>query len=1118
MNDFVIDYSIFDANFDGKRSSKKYKIVDLTDYSQHAYHFLYMQREYEDHGSLVYHSVTERLEKKILLISSKLNDVFKKKLRFINSAGCSYVKYDKSSQYINGHIAKRGYKAQPRNHLVTLQNDISLNVNYQYESFIEALRQQKNFAFITRSVRNYFDYLKKDNAESIRKEMDNVFGKGSKVKLFTISAGNEGTDINYYNSIMFDHRLTVVAGHNLKQSVQSSMVFTSDSAAVGIEEPPLYLLNEGTSYSAPHTGGIGPFIYLINPNLSWYDYHEIIQNTGSITKREDFGKIKPFGSLTADYNDYLTTINSSTRWNNGGHPHNRKFGFNFVDPTAALLYTYSLRKEEREQKTVKLGFDFSKTKPRELTSNLHRVYEDFEVHCVNVSLTSQTQKVDDVYVTLAYDQKQSYPVLTRQDDTKDKPLDFTFGTIGPRGQTSQGQWSLTVQGTNQINPETFSAEVILRGMSHKKRRDIVFTNDYGSSVLSSLDTKACFDPIQRNIIRSEGVISNKRPARLNLSALYSLENKVDQYVIINLDPTKKSLINGQVVKFEAGYTKVNDLYGPAIPSWIVGNKNKNEIEGGPDCNIIEGIGGGDTYIARSYPWIEKPNHDYIIIGQNDTIDLRFRSHKDCLYYYDEEKNIGAILFVKFDKSKNILEISYKDSIFLKTNKNISISSLMIKDKTSAVKTLKSLAEDEPSYKWTTIVKNHEFSTNPILSYAFEDLINQILIRKGIIRGKRKPIVISYDNLIKPFHSIAKGKGLFEVNQTKTKTIQEKPKKIEIKKTQQINDHSKESLKVTKLEENIYHLHFGLDPKATPGKMMRNWSLSKVFKEIKNADLNKKHITDIKVQALDIGAKFLFSCYLRDGNKGGFVEDKKSLSLKNITDKEVKNKSGFAFARKIKKEGAEKRLHELHVTFTLEDGQKIHALVTTHLNGFEKKDFDINHFVKKHGLTFLSLKLKDDKLSVKEEVAEKKGTKKITTVPIQKIESKEDTIHKKSSKNFFSIKHDFYDPGTEAYLLNYKLSAAKNVISVSFDEIVNVKEAKGRHFVIEKLSNIYYQSLFAFRFSNQSELKDLRYNSPSYYKLLSSHSSQRMTPYKLSVFEKDKLVSTVSIGIRTNPVK
>lgn len=930
-----IQFSVFDSSIDEERSKKSYKVIDLTNYSQWSEKWLDLSKKSSKHGNLVYYALTEQIEKKYPLISKQISETLKKQLIIVNSCTLSFpygIEFFDTT--IEGQLRPKGYKIEDRDFL--LKNDTKrYNLpekrepysreyflrNTHFGNYHRTLREQYRFPFINISNFSAYDDARRSYHPTVKQLLEDsinqIFGPNSKVKFVSQAVGNEPDTI--FRSMVHDHRLTSVNSHD-GDPIFSPMTFVSETYYTGLRDKKGDLA--GTSFASPRVGGIGLWVNMVHPNLDWRDYQEIFANSASLTKRNQFTHYKTDSSADLDeFSEVIISINNSNDLNGGGRPHSPHFGFGFIDPTAVLLYAYSYQPRVKKPNTIRLSLKLNsdETSPEKATADLN-VDNDINLEAVNISVNCENQIVEDVDVSLINKRnkfivlKASTKIYDRY-DTESK-LNFVPGTVAVRGQSSKGKWSIEFKGKKGTDWKNAKAEIIMKGRAFFSAQDYSYTNDFGGKTLREIDQKKYKKNYQRFTFN---VKSNLKRARLNLAAIYSEKNSPSTYVIANLNKGEKSLINGKLVSYAENSKEFDDVYGPSVPSWLIGNNDNNVIEGGPDSNLMEGGQGSDRFDLRRYKWVEKANQDFIVAQSDDIIYFKDCLLKDVLISVDKEKNQIYGVFTKYNPKTKTLTIFYKDSFCIQLSEHSNPDLLIFRDKDNDTGSMSYVGRN---YENVRINRDKSFSSHPILGDEFNKMVDSILIDKGLLNSHRPTFTLDEAELKRTF------KAQFQ------KALNDQHNQI----------HYPE-FTLSSLKENKFHINIVLTKEARIWKWNINEIISKINQHQNKKIISPKAITEIKITALNLKAEFTYldlkervNHNLKEG-QSYVIKDKNELS--NIGN------SVLFFSKNIKDTKDKERAHEVRVDIKSGEKAKTFFITSSIVKTTKPKPFDYKEFLNKN---------------------------------------------------------------------------------------------------------------------------------------------------------------------------
>lgn len=272
-------------------------------------------------------------------------------------------------------------------------------------------------------------------------------GRGGLGSIYVWSAGNGLTNDDNVNYDGYANSRYVIAvsaiDHNGVQSPYSEpgspilVSAYSSGAGVGITTTTTSggYINSfgGTSSSAPLVSGIIALMLEANPNLTYRDVQHILVDT---TVQND-------------------PLDSGWVANGAGRMVNHKYGFGAVDAAAAVAaattWTTVAEEESYTSPWTNVGQTIPDNNPTGITSSLN-VTADLVVERIEVDFTANHAFRGDLRVVLTSPDGTQSILAEPHDDPNDNYSSWTFTSTHHWGESSVGQWTLTVsdEGTSDI--------------------------------------------------------------------------------------------------------------------------------------------------------------------------------------------------------------------------------------------------------------------------------------------------------------------------------------------------------------------------------------------------------------------------------------------------------------------------------------------------------------------------------------------------------------------------------------------------------------------------------------------------------------------------------------------
>lgn len=409
------------------------------------------------------------------------------------------------------------------------------------------------------------------------------FGRGGLGTSIVFSAGNSrasGSSANYKNYQNSPYTITVgaikedgtfadfsEAGSNLLVTAAGDSIYVANPSDTNSAN-----IISGTSFSAPLVSGVISLILEANPNLGYRDVQEILAMS---SRQTDAGGT---GWAGAGWQ-----TNGATNWNGGGMHFSHDYGYGNVDALAAvrMAETWNLDSSNVVQTysnmTIIPPVSSAPALPipdlGTVTTTIN-IAQDISVEHVLVDIDLSHSKAGDLVVTLTSpdgtDSILMYHVengayTSRYGITG---VDFEFSTVANWGESSAGDWTLTITdetGGNVGTLNSWSLEFL--GGAQSNNDLYVYTNEY-----------AGFSGARTVLTDNDGGVDT-----INASAVSG-----DTTIDLSLGGT----IAGNIFIIDPG-TVIENVYTGDGNDTLKGNDSNNNIFAGRGNDIISASLGDD---------------------------------------------------------------------------------------------------------------------------------------------------------------------------------------------------------------------------------------------------------------------------------------------------------------------------------------------------------------------------------------------------------------------------------------------------------------------------------------------------------------------------------------------
>ncbi|HYD69940.1 S8 family serine peptidase [Azospirillum sp.] len=347
---------------------------------------------------------------------------------------------------------------------------------------------------------------------------------------------------------------------------------------------------DGTSAAAPMVSGITALMLEANPELGFRDVQEILAATA---RRFD-------GPGTFEL--YRWQENGADGWNGGGMHFSHDYGYGFVDARAAVRLAETWEKqstafnETSVTATSPLGLGTAIPEGGAGVSHTFSLSGGVDVEWIQLELHVDHSWWSDLQVTLTspdgtvstlIDRPRVSPGYVDSDNPHysttglegEGYLNFVLTSAAHRGESSAGEWTLTVKDVGPLGAGTFEgAKLTAYGAPDTADDLYVFTDEYAEVGGGKLD---------RIVLGDTGGTDTLNAAAVSTGST------------ISLLPGTLSKIDG--AWFAIGRdTVIERAYGGDGGDFITGNAADNLLFGGRGTDVLTGGAGADTFLVTRY--------------------------------------------------------------------------------------------------------------------------------------------------------------------------------------------------------------------------------------------------------------------------------------------------------------------------------------------------------------------------------------------------------------------------------------------------------------------------------------------------------------------------------------
>ena len=364
----------------------------------------------------------------------------------------------------------------------------------------------------------------------------------------------------------------------------------------------------GTSAAAPQVSGVVALMLEANPDLGYRDVQDILALTARNTD--------PSGDWTT---------NGASNWNGGGMHVSRDVGYGLVDATAAvrLAETWDAQSTTANLATVSGQQAVDAVLPDGAGSVSATIAMPLgvSVERAEVVLDLDARDASDLVVTLTSPSGTQSVLLDASGTTEAYPANFSLTSTHFLGESSLGNWTVTVADRNADGDSVSFDGWTLRLYGAEATNDTrwVYTNEYASV--------AAGDPSRQLLVDFSGKDS------LNAAAVTSAS-------AIDLHAGTVSVVDAAPLYIFPQST-VENVYGGDGGDLLVGNAADNFLFGGRGDDVLYGGGGNDRIDGGpgfNVAGFEKPYAMYTITNTQSELSVSSYDGTSTL------TNINLLLF------------------------------------------------------------------------------------------------------------------------------------------------------------------------------------------------------------------------------------------------------------------------------------------------------------------------------------------------------------------------------------------------------------------------------------------------------------------------------------------
>ncbi|WP_427452842.1 S8 family serine peptidase [Litorimonas sp. WD9-15] len=368
----------------------------------------------------------------------------------------------------------------------------------------------------------------------------------------------------------------------------------------------------GTSAAAPQIAGVVALMLEANPDLGWRDVQKILA-ASAVHVGSDIGAAANTGSASNGGFEQATQTDGSTwfwnaagNWNGGGQHFSNDYGYGAVDATAAVRLAESWQAQSTSANQVSTFEDDFDTTTIITDGDVDGVdfiiseSDDILVEHVSLELTFSTTYLADVEIFLTSPGGTRVQLISGTGDSGDFDGTWRFGTTAFMGETSAGDWELTI--IDSAGGDTLTVtEAHLRTSGSTLSTDdtYLFTNEFSDyaglagHAVAFLDSNGGTDWINAAAVSSDSTVN-----------LQAGTGTIDGITITLADI--ENIYAGDGNDILTGTSGSNTLYGGRGDDTIIGGSGNDALYGGTGDDAIsfgtgtvtiDGGTGQDTLIA-----------------------------------------------------------------------------------------------------------------------------------------------------------------------------------------------------------------------------------------------------------------------------------------------------------------------------------------------------------------------------------------------------------------------------------------------------------------------------------------------------------------------------------------
>lgn len=437
--------------------------------------------------------------------------------------------------------------------------------------------------------------------------------------IITVAGTNYVGDVSWFSSQGASILVSAPGGGSGDAGYLGEILTTDRVGSAGYSPSDYYFIS-GTSFAAPIVSGVVALMFEANPNLGYRDVQLILAYSAR--------------QISTEVNTW--EYNGANNWNGGGLHYDavtHNLGFGLVDALAAVRLAESWKGVSLTSRNA-VEVSASLTQPitipdDSLIQQYIGINENIIVERVELNVDISHTYIGDVGLLLTSPSGTNSWMIYKPGESALSPygasqdnINFTFNTVLNMGESSEGQWSLTVFDLEAGDVGTLNSwSLNLIGRNNINDNSYFYSDEFAEALIeegyrATLTDTGGVDLVNASMVTSAllldlnpGGVSTIDGVQLTISNLTLIENAIGGDGDDN--------ISGNAAANELRGMRGNDqISGLAGNDIIYGGDGNDVLDGGDGDDIIYGGLGDDIYYANSFS-----SADTFIEYLNEGVDI-----------------------------------------------------------------------------------------------------------------------------------------------------------------------------------------------------------------------------------------------------------------------------------------------------------------------------------------------------------------------------------------------------------------------------------------------------------------------------------------------------------------